>query len=137
MSKLSILEILEKIQEEKPFSAIALDGSFSIFIDEYVPYVCLAMHDGGNLREDLRKKIKLKKFERWTEEDVLTGEFIFSLPIRIIAHDSRYEYDLNRSPKKCVYETAWGKEVWKKSLMRRPWKYQGQNIRDSIKLLKR
>jgi uncharacterized protein (TIGR02421 family) len=116
MFKLSILEILEKIQEEECFSAIATDGSFSVFIDEYVPYVCLALHNGGNLREELRKKIKLKKFERWYEEDVLTGEFIFSLPIRIMAHDSRYEYDLNRSPLKCVYEKAWGKEVWKRPL---------------------
>src|SRR5574343_83329 len=116
MFRLSIFEIIEKIQKEECFSAITSDGSFSIFIDEYVPYVCLALHNGGNLREDLRKKIKLKKFERWSEEDVLTGEFIFSLPIRVIAHDSRYEYDLNRSPKKCVYETAWGKTVWKKKL---------------------
>ncbi len=116
MFRLSIIEILQKIQNEECFSAIAHDGSFSIFVDDYVPYVCLAVHNGGNLREDLRKKIKLKKFERWSEEDVLTGDFIFSLPIRVIAHDSRYEYDLNRSPKNCVYEKAWGKEVWKKKL---------------------
>ncbi len=116
MFKLSIPEMLDKIKKEECFSAISADGSFSLFIDEYVPYICVALHNGGNLREDLRKKIKLKKFERWIEEDALTGEFIFSLPIRIISNDSRYEYDLNRSPKKSVYEKAWGKEVWKKPL---------------------
>ncbi len=113
MLKLSIKDIVNKIKKEEKFSCIALDSSFYIAIEDYVPFVCAAIHNGNNLRRELKRKIALSDFERWYEEDPLTGEFISSMPIRIIANDSRYEYDLNRSPEKCIYEEAWGKKVWK------------------------
>lgn len=113
MLQLSIKEIVNKIRKEEEFSCRASNNSFSIAIENYVPFVCAAIHNGNNLREELKRKIALSDFERWYEEDPLTGEFISSMPIRIIAHDSRYEYDLNRSPDKCIYEKAWGKIVWR------------------------
>src|SRR5690606_21766418 len=45
-----------------------------------------------------------------------TADFIASFPIQLIGQDSRFEYDLNRSPETAVYEDAWGKKVWKKKL---------------------
>ena len=106
MIKLSVDEIINKIINEEKFSCVSFNNSFSLVIEEYVPYLCVAIHNGSNLREDLKEKIALSKFERWYEEDPFTGEFISLLPIRIIAHDTRYEYDLNRSPDRCIYEEA-------------------------------
>jgi len=116
MLNLTIDEIIEKIEKEETFNAIINDNSFFIAIEEYMPYACLAIHNGGNFREELRDKIALSKMDRWLEEDSHTWLFIASLPIRIIVYDSRYEYDLNRNENSCIYDEAWGKQVWKESL---------------------
>ncbi len=111
MQKLQTKTAIQKIGNGEVFEALVND-SFYLKIDEYVPYVCAAIHDGHELREDLTYKCRLSDKERLYEEDPYTGDFISSLPITIIGKDSRYEYDLNRDPQSCVYETAWGKEVW-------------------------
>ncbi|MCK5073116.1 MAG: N-formylglutamate amidohydrolase [Bacteriovoracaceae bacterium] len=116
MHKYSIEEILNNIEKENAFSCVSEDESFKITIEEYVPHVCVAIHNGDKLRDGLRDKINLSKEERWHEEDAITGKLISSLPIRIVALDSRYEYDLNRQTNKCVYDVAWGKKVWKEKL---------------------
>lgn len=116
MLKLSIDEIVEKIQKEEIFTAITEDSAFLVSISEYVPYVCSAIHNGGNFREELKDKIAVEKMERWKEEDTHTWKFVASLPIRIVVYDSRYEYDLNRNPNEAIYNEAWGKKVWKKPL---------------------
>ncbi len=116
MTSRSIADIITLIRKGKTFEATAEDGSFSIKVSRYVPYVCTAIHDGGKLRKDLRDKITLDEYERWYEEDPHTADFISSLPIALVGHDTRFEYDLNRRPQECIYEEAWGKKVWKKPL---------------------
>lgn len=116
MKRLEIEEILKLIESEKQFEAIASDGSFSIKVNRYLPYCCTAIHDGSNLRSELKSKIEHDEYSRWFEEDPFTGDFIASMPITLVGNDSRFEYDLNRSPQECVLETAWGKNVWKKKL---------------------
>ena len=116
MQKLKISEIIKLIEKQETFEAISSDNSFSIKINRYVPYCCTAIHDGSNLREQLKNKIAIDDYNRWYEEDPHTGEFIDSLPITIIGLDSRFEYDLNRKPEECIYEEAWGKKVWKRPL---------------------
>lgn len=116
MRKLKVAEIIKNIKEGKTFEATSIDGAFSIKLNRYVPYCCTAIHDGSNLRANLQDKIALNDYERWFEEDPHTGDFIKSLPITLIVHDSRFEYDLNRQPKIAVYEEAWGKKVWKRKL---------------------
>lgn len=116
MQKLKISEIIKLIEKQETFEAISSDNSFSIKINRYVPYCCTAIHDGSNLREQLKNKIAIDDYNRWYEEDPHTGEFIDSLPITIIGLDSRFEYDLNRNPEECIYEEAWGKKVWKRPL---------------------
>ncbi|MCO4794945.1 MAG: flavohemoglobin expression-modulating QEGLA motif protein [Bacteriovoracaceae bacterium] len=116
MLKQSITQIISKINKEETFSCFLPDSSISITVEDYVPYICTAIHNGGNMRRELRDKCSLTKAERWQEEDPHTGDFISSLPIRLIAHDSRYEYDLNRPPSDCIYTKAWGKDVWTKTL---------------------
>ena len=116
MKRLEVNEIIDLIHKEKHFEAIASDGSFSIKINRYLPYCCTAIHDGNNLRSELKEKINHDEYSRWYEEDPFTGDFISSMPITLIGNDSRFEYDLNRSPDTCIFDTAWEKKVWKKKL---------------------
>lgn len=112
MRKLSIDDIVDKINKGITFEAHSEDDSFHIKIEDYAPYVCAAIHNGHNLRPELQDICLLKEQERWYEEDPETGNFISSFPITIIGLDSRYEYDLNRAPESAIYEEAWGKKVW-------------------------
>lgn len=116
MLKLSISEIIQRINESKHFEAECIDSSFNIKIDEYTPFVCFAIHNGHNLRKELKHNCLLSEHERWQEEDPETANFISSLPIVVSANDSRYEYDLNRDEENAIYDQAWGKEVWKQPL---------------------
>jgi len=56
------------------------------------------------------------EFDRWYEEDPETKNMVISHPILIAGCDSRFEYDLNRYPEEAVFETAWGKQLWKTPL---------------------
>ncbi|MCB0762377.1 MAG: flavohemoglobin expression-modulating QEGLA motif protein [Flavobacteriales bacterium] len=116
MLKLTIPEIIRRIRNKECFEAVAVDQSFRIKIRDYVPYVCTAIHDGGNFRDELKLKTALSDYERWYEEDPHTADFISSLPIVLVGMDSRFEYDLNREPATAVYKDAWGKKVWSKPL---------------------
>ncbi len=118
MLKLSIEAIIDKINNDRYFEAVADDGSFYIKVKEYTPFACFAIHDGHNLRPELISKCNLSDFERWQEEDPFTYEFISSFPIIMAGRDSRYEYDLNRRPEEAIYKEAWGKKVWKEPLTR-------------------
>lgn len=112
MLRLSVVEMIENIENEKPFHAVAIDYSFTIKIEKYVHYACTAIHNGHQLRKELWENCSHTEYERWYEEDPETKTFIKSLPIVIDGRDSRFEYDLNRSPSEAVFETAWGKKLW-------------------------
>ncbi len=116
MKVLKVSEIIELIKAKRTFEATTPNNAFTIKVNRYVPYCCTAIHDGNALRKELKEKIALDDYERWFEEDPYTGDFIRSMPITIIGNDSRFEYDLNRSPEDCIYEEAWGKKVWKRKL---------------------
>ena len=111
MLKLSLLEIIQRIEREETFHAVLEDYSFSIKIDDYVPYVCAAVHNGHHFSKDLWKNCWHTENERLYEEDPHTGQMISGLPITLIAHDSRFEYDLNIAPETAIYETAWVKTL--------------------------
>lgn len=116
MLKLSIAKIIEKIESEHTFEAVSDDYSFTIKIDEYVPYACGAVHDGHQFRKELWDNCKHTEYERWFEEDPATKEMVKTHPIIIAGMDSRFEYDLNRGPENAIYEDAWGKQLWYKPL---------------------
>lgn len=113
MERLSISEIIKKIKATEPFEAVAEDYSFTLKIDEYVPYVCAAVHDGHQFRTELWDTCLHSEYERWFEEDPCTKTFVKSHPIVLAGCDSRFEYDLNRDPSLAIYEDAWGKKLWK------------------------
>ncbi len=116
MLKLEVDEIIEQINRSNHFEAESADASFYIKIEDYTPFAAFAIHNGHNLRKNLKDNCLLSDFERWQEEDPFTLNFISSLPIVIAANDSRYEYDLNRKEKDAIYSQAWGKKVWNKDL---------------------
>ena len=116
MDKLSIKQIIQKIKNEECFEAVSSDYSFTIKIEEYVPYVCAAVHDGHQFRKELWQNCLHTEYERWYEEDPCTKEMIAEHRIVIAGLDSRFEYDLNRAPESAIYEDAWGKQLWKSPL---------------------
>ncbi|WCO03257.1 N-formylglutamate amidohydrolase [Psychroserpens ponticola] len=116
MEQLSVATIISKIENEELFHAVSEDYSFTIKIDDYVHYACAAIHDGHQFRKALWENCLHTEYERWYEEDPETKNMINSHPIVISGCDSRFEYDLNRAPEEAVFETAWGKQLWKQPL---------------------
>ena len=116
MLRLTVDSIIENINKEISFEAVAIDYSFTLKIDKYVPYVCGAVHDGHQFRKSLWENCLHTAYERWYEEDPATKAMVQSHPIVIAGCDSRFEYDLNRAPEVAIYEDAWGKKLWKSPL---------------------
>jgi hypothetical protein len=116
MERLSVTDIIARIDAEEPFEGVANDYSFTIKIDAYVPYACAAIHDGHQFRKELWNNCLHSEYDRWYEEDPETKNMVKTLPIVIAGCDSRFEYDLNRAPDEAVFETAWGKQLWKEPL---------------------
>lgn len=116
MDRLSVSEIISKIQSGEAFEAVASDYSFTIKIEAYVPYACAAIHDGHQFRKELWENCIHTEYERWYEEDPETKNMVQTHPIVIAGCDSRFEYDLNRDPENAVFETAWGKQLWHQPL---------------------
>jgi predicted N-formylglutamate amidohydrolase len=75
-----------------------------------------AIHDGHELRTEIVEQMALPDAERLREEDPFTGEAVRGVPLHVIAHRSRFEFDLNRGPESAVFrspEECWGLQVWK------------------------
>ena len=84
------------------------------------PVVATAIHDGHDLRPEIAAAIKLPDADRLREEDPFTGQAILDVPTHVLAHRSRFEFDLNRGADGAVYETpeqCWGLDVWKTALL--------------------
>ena len=116
IEKLKIYEIINRIENEIPFHAVSDDYSLSLKIESYTYYVCAAVHDGHQFRKELWDNCLHTEYDRWYEEDPMTKQMIQSHPIVIAGIDSRFEYDLNRDPDNAVFDTAWGKKLWKEPL---------------------
>ncbi len=116
MRRLSVTEIVSNINNEVVFEAVSEDYSFTLKIDEYVPYICGAVHDGHQFRKSLWENCLHTEYERWYEEDPCTKQMVRTHPIVIAGCDSRFEYDLNRAPETAIFDTAWGKQLWRKPL---------------------
>ncbi|TYA78666.1 N-formylglutamate amidohydrolase [Seonamhaeicola marinus] len=116
MQKLSVEDIIAKIKNLEYFEVVASDYSFTLKIENYVPYACAAIHNGHQFRKELWDNCLHTAYERWYEEDPETKTMVQSHPIVIAGCDSRFEYDLNRAPEDAVFETAWGKDLWKSPL---------------------
>lgn len=132
---LELDEIIDNLGKGMLFEAVTSDGSLKLKVSKYVPFCCTAIHAGSRFRTELQEKTAIDEFDRWYEEDPHTGEFIASMPITIVCNDSRYEYDLNRPPESCIYETAWDRKVWKKKLTAKEIKVSKQKHANYYRLL--
>ena len=80
------------------------------------PLVALAVHDGHEVRPEVRDILLVDEEVRRREEDPFTAQWAEIAPTRFIGQRSRFEVDLNRPRERAVYKTpedAWGLEVWK------------------------
>jgi len=116
MERLSVVKIIENINNERVFYAVAEDYSFTLKVEAYTHYVCGAVHNGHQFRKSLWSNCLHTEYDRWFEEDPETLTMVQSHPIVISGNDSRFEYDLNRAPEAAIYEDAWGKKLWKSPL---------------------
>lgn len=123
MHRLSVENMITNIEAEIPFEGVSEDYSFTLKIEEYAPYICGAVHDGHQFLKSLWDKCIHTEYERWYEEDPCTKEMVQTHPIVIAGCDSRFEYDLNRSPETAIYEDAWGKQLWRNPLSEDEIKY--------------
>ena len=81
MIKLSVDEIIKKINSDDLFYAVASDYSFTLKIESYVPYICGAVHDGHQFRRELWENCIHTDYERWYEEDPETKNMVISHPM--------------------------------------------------------
>jgi glutathione synthase len=82
------------------------------------PAVAVAIHDGHDLRPEVREIMRLSSDERLREEDPYTGRWVDIAATRFTVHTSRFEMDLNRPRDKAVYlspDAAWGLDVWQET----------------------
>ena len=112
MDMTSEQQIVGRIRNGETFTAKIDTGAFIVRIKDYVPWLGTAIHDGHRIHDAFEDKMILAGEERRFEEDPFTGDIIKELPISIQVLDSRYNYDLNREPDRCIYDEAWGKKVW-------------------------
>jgi len=119
MLNLTVHQVLKLIENESPFEG-TISGEHGpglyIKVEEYVPYICCALHHGNTIRTALDPLCALSPQERFQHENPFTGDLIGAVPVVLVCQDSRYEYDLNLNPDDCIYYVAWGQKVWKRPL---------------------
>jgi hypothetical protein len=113
-------EIERKLRENRlPFSGITELGSSEFHFTEPSSAAGIVMHAGSRMRPELADLIMPGSEDRYREEDPFADAFIEGLPLRIIARDSRFEYDLNREEESCIYpfgEQKYGLDIWSRPL---------------------
>jgi N-formylglutamate deformylase len=104
---------------EFPLEGITGLGSTEFHISEPAHFMGVALHAGHRVRPEILDLMAISEADRHREEDPLTDLFIKDFPIRIVALDSRFEYDLNREPERSVYSSErgiWGLDIWKRKV---------------------
>ena len=79
------------------------------------PIAAAAIHNGHDLRDEVRALMALTDADRLREEDPYTGILTADVTTLLVASRSRFEVDLNRPREKAVYrspEDAWGLDIW-------------------------
>jgi N-formylglutamate amidohydrolase len=85
--------------------------SFVELLDESVPVLALAIHNGHEMHPELLANCGISEADRLREEDPFTDVFTNAFANKIIVYTSRFTVDLNRNPDKAVYQTpedCWG-----------------------------
>jgi N-formylglutamate deformylase len=85
------------------------------FVQGPSPVVAVALHDGHDLRPEIEPLMGVDDADRRREEDPFTGWLTGIAGNRVIAHRSRFEFDLNRPSDEAVAldpSHSWGLEIW-------------------------
>ena len=93
-----------------------MDEYITIKLDGNLPILATAIHNGHYLSKKLAQRFALSESDQLREEDPFTWIWTGITENRIVAHRSRFEFDLNRPPEKAVYmlpADAWGLQVWR------------------------
>ncbi len=83
------------------------------------PLIAIALHHGHSVRNEVRPFLTLSGEDRLREEDPFTAQWTRMAPCAVVATRSRFEVDLNRSPKAAIYpspDDTWGLGVWKQDV---------------------
>lgn len=116
MLTLSSEAIIAKIRERECFECMTTDKSLHIRIAEYAPLVGTAIHNGDQYSDELQDVSNIVPRQRQQHEAPLTGEFVSSLPVTLVALDSRCAYDLDLAPVDCIPKEILGEKAWQDSL---------------------
>jgi hypothetical protein len=116
----TLKQIEQRLEENcLPFSGITELGSAEFHLLKPCSCAAVVMHTGSRIRPELMDAMIVEQEDRFREEDPYADVFVSELPIRIIARDSRFEYDLNRVRRKSIYpygEKKFGLDVWNREL---------------------
>ncbi|TYO95847.1 N-formylglutamate amidohydrolase [Geothermobacter ehrlichii] len=105
--------LLQQIRQGQTFSDTDYRGIARIRVRRDLPLVCVALHDGSAFPSDLEPLCRLSPAERLFEEDPHTAGLLEGMPVLLAGRESRYFYDLNRSPAKAVDPVAFGRKIWR------------------------
>jgi hypothetical protein len=113
-SRIHLPEALRHFRNQTPFIASAVDGICSVKISDYVPVLCVALHDGAAFPAGLEKECLLSSAERRFEEDPHTTRLIETMPMVLSGLESRYFYDLNRAENYATSNEMFDQRVWRR-----------------------
>jgi N-formylglutamate deformylase len=120
MQTYSLDEIRHRLEARAfPFRGISTLGTTEFHFTAPSRYIGVTLHAGINVRSGLLNVMEVSPGDRCREEDPYTDRFIEEFPLRIIARDSRFEYDLNWEMERSIYsagEKKWGLTVWNREL---------------------
>jgi hypothetical protein len=113
-SRIRLPEALRHFRNRTPYMASAVDGICSVKIRDYVPILCVALHDGAAFPAGLEKECLLSSAERRFEEDPHTAHLLENLPMVLSGLESRYFYDLNRAENHATSNEMFDRKVWRR-----------------------
>lgn len=90
-----------------------------ISTEGHQPVVAVALHDGHDVRSEVKQLLAISPDDRQREEDPFTAVWTDIAETRLVVLRSRFEIDLNRPRHQAIYlqpEDAWGLKVWQSQL---------------------
>lgn len=108
-----------RLRDEEPIHAVSEFDSTTAWCDAPTPFIGTAIHYAGEVRPDIRDKVKLDRTAAYYEEDPETHRFLSPFLHTLTPNQSRFEFDINRPPDTTIYtkpSLAWGLDVWKTPL---------------------
>lgn len=109
--------IREAILDGRTFDDLSASGACRVRLTAPLdrPLLAVALHASSRMPGEAAANTKASIAARRYEEDPYTDRLLAGLPLTLIALDSRFAYDVNRSPESAVSRTpdqVWGIDLW-------------------------